>query len=62
MNTPQCQERETLVHLIRSRLSVAQAAQALGRSRAWGYKWWGRFSRPGLGSLARPSAYTQASA
>jgi hypothetical protein len=43
METQEYELRKTLVHLIRSGQSVAQASQAVGRSRAWGHKWWGRF-------------------
>ncbi len=37
------EDRRTLVHLVRSGKSIAQAAKQLGRSRAWGYKWHGRY-------------------
>ena len=51
MDTSHCQERKTLIHLIRGGLGVTRAAQMLGRSRAWGYKWWGRFQRQGWEAL-----------
>ena len=41
--TQEYEQRKTLIHLIRAGLSPGQAAQQLGRSRAWGYKWWARF-------------------
>ncbi len=37
------EDRRTLVHLVRSGKSVAEAAKQLGHSRAWGYKWHGRY-------------------
>ncbi len=30
-------------HLVRGGHSVTDAATEVGRSRAWGYKWWRRF-------------------
>jgi len=35
--------RKSFIHLVRSGLSVAEAATKVGRCRAWGYKWWRRF-------------------
>ncbi len=35
--------RRAFIHLVRSGKSVAAAAAEVGRSRAWGYKWWHRF-------------------
>ena len=32
-----------LIHLIRAGHSPGEAAQELGHSRAWGYKWWRRY-------------------
>lgn len=43
MDTSEYEKRKALVHLVRSGASVAQAAKELGRSRAWGHKWWKRF-------------------
>lgn len=44
MDPSEYETRKTLVHLVRSGTSVAQAAKELGRSRAWGHKWWRRFA------------------
>ena len=41
--TQEYELRKTLVHLVRAGQSPAAAARQLGRSRAWGYKWWARF-------------------
>ncbi len=43
MSTSKVEERKTFIHLVRSGVSVARAAQEVGRSRAWGNKWWRRF-------------------
>jgi len=43
MDTQEYGKRKTLVHLIRSGRSVAQAAKEVGRNRSWGNKWWRRF-------------------
>jgi hypothetical protein len=43
MDTREYESRKTLLHLIRSGQSVAAATKAVGRSRSWGHKWWGRF-------------------
>ena len=36
--------RRTLVHLVRSGEKIAKAAEDVGRSRAWGYRWWKRYA------------------
>lgn len=41
------EKRCTLVHLIRSGKSVKEAAGAVERSPAWGYKWWKRYRATG---------------
>jgi transposase InsO family protein len=43
MKTQEYELRKALVHLMRSGKSAKQAAQELGRSRAWAEKWWRRF-------------------
>ncbi|MBN2256623.1 MAG: DDE-type integrase/transposase/recombinase [Anaerolineaceae bacterium] len=43
MNTQEYEKRKTLVHLMRSGMSTAAAAEEVGRSRSWGHKWWGRY-------------------
>jgi transposase len=45
MKTQEYELRKALVHLIRSGKSAKQAAQELGRSRAWAEKWWRRFRK-----------------
>jgi len=35
--------RAAFIHLVRSGHSIEEAVEKVGRSRAWGYKWWRRF-------------------
>jgi len=39
--------RHSLIHLIRSDKSPEEAAEELGYSSSWAYKWWGRFNEAG---------------
>jgi transposase len=48
-------ERESLIHMIRSGQTPAEAAQEVGRSRSWGYKWWGRYCKDGWVGLQEQS-------
>lgn len=43
MTIEEMAKRQAFIHLVRSGLSIAEAAAAVGRSRAWGYKWDKRF-------------------
>ena len=44
-------DREALIHLLRSEKTPAEAAQELGRSRSWSYKWRNRYEREGWAGL-----------
>jgi transposase InsO family protein len=48
-------ERQALIHLLRSEKTPAQAAQELGRSRAWSYKWQERYRCEGWEGLKERS-------
>jgi len=43
MNTTVLEQRRVFIHLVRSGKSIPEAAQAVGRGRAWGYKWAKRY-------------------
>jgi transposase len=43
MEIQENEKRKTLIHLIRSGKSIAQAAKEVGKSRSWANKWWKRF-------------------
>lgn len=48
-------ERKSLIHIIRSGKTPAEAAQEVGRCRSWGYKWWGRYCEDGWAGLQEQS-------
>jgi len=48
-------DRQALIHLLRSEQTPAQAAQELGRSRSWSYKWQERYEREGWAGLKERS-------
>lgn len=48
-------ERKSLIHMIRSGQTPAEAAQEVGRCRSWGYKWWGRYREDGWAGLQEQS-------
>jgi putative transposase len=48
-------QRQTFIHLVRSGKSVSQAAQELGHSRAWGYKWQARYEQAGWAGVKERS-------
>jgi len=48
-------ERISLIHLIRSGKTPEEAARELSRSRAWAYKWWGRYCKKGWEGLKEQS-------
>jgi transposase len=48
-------ERESLIHMIRSGQTPAEAAQEVGRCRSWGYKWWGRYRKDSWAGLQERS-------
>jgi transposase InsO family protein len=48
-------QRQTFIHLVRSGKTVSQAAQELGRSRAWGYKWQARYEQAGWAGVKERS-------
>jgi transposase len=51
MNESEHNIRRTAIHLIRSGKSPTEAAQEVGRSRAWVYKWWKRYRTGGWQAL-----------
>jgi transposase len=55
MNTISASERESLVHLIRSGKKPEEAAEELGHSHSWAYKWWGRYQKGGWERLQERS-------
>jgi len=48
-------ERKSLIHMIRSGKTPDEAAQEVGRSRSWGYKWWLRYCQYGWAGLQEQS-------
>jgi hypothetical protein len=48
-------QRQTLIHLLRSEKTPAEAAKELGRSVSWGYKWQERYRQAGWEGLKEQS-------
>jgi transposase/transposase InsO family protein len=48
-------QRQAFIHLVRSGKTVSQAAQELGRSRSWGYKWKARYEQEGWAGVKERS-------
>jgi transposase len=51
MNKTENADRKNLIHLVRAGKSPEEAAHELGKSKAWGYKWWGCFRTGGWKSI-----------
>jgi len=48
-------QRQTLIHLLRSEKTPAEAAEELGRSVSWSYKWQERYRQAGWEGLKAQS-------
>lgn len=48
-------ERKSLIHMIRSGQTPAEAAQEVRHCRSWGYKWWMRYCKDGWAGLKEQS-------
>ena len=55
MDASKDSQRQTVIHLLRSGKTPAEAAKELGRSRSWSYKWRERYRQAGWDGLKERS-------